>query len=107
MDGEASTLVTGPSPGSVLQPARLGELPHRFFLVFGELLGDLYVDLDDEVALRSVLLESVSTHTKSLSVRSARRNPNRDSLAVESAHTDAGTECRLRNIDRHWSDDIE
>src|SRR3954469_4825102 len=78
------------SPGSelVLQAARFGELAHRLFLLLGELLGDVDLHLDDDVAGAIVLLDALPLHPEALSRRRAGRNLDRHLLIVERLHGD-------------------
>src|SRR5256885_4124581 len=71
--------------GSVLQSPRRREFFHHPLLLLGKLVGHLDGNLDDQISLLVALLDSLPTHPKTLARRGARRNPDRDFLAVERA----------------------
>src|SRR3982750_3910739 len=93
--------------GSVLQSPRRRELLYHSLLLFGQLVGNLNGDLDDQVSLLLALLDSLPAHPKTLARRGARRNPERALFAVERADADLGTKRRLGDVERHRCDDVE
>src|SRR5688572_30473391 len=90
----------------ILQSSCLGELLHQPLLLLGEVRRNGDVDLDDEVPALAVALDALSTHTEPFSRRRAGRNLDRHLLAIERSHRDAGTECRLGNVEWHLRDEI-
>src|SRR5205823_2728500 len=91
----------------VFHPALLGERLQRGFLLGGQVLGNLDVDLDVLIAPPSVPLDPLTRDAEALTVRCAGRHLQHNALAVERPHFDLRAEQRLRQIDRHDADDVE
>src|ERR1035437_9932229 len=97
----------GKNPRGALRLHCLRELPHRLLLLRRQLLRHRYLHLDNQVALRPVLLDPVSTHPEAFSVLRARRDLDRDLGAVERLDVDLLAERRVGDADLHRRDEIQ
>ena len=91
----------------VAQPRRLREPLHQILLLRRELVGHRELNADQLVPAAAVLLQALSLDPELPPRLGARRDPQHHLLAVQRADPNPGAECRLREVERHFADDVE